>query len=254
MLTAYYSEQRLNFLALASITCIDIFMTRSIRPGIAILDSDLRFVMVNSELAQINGVPVEAHFGKHLRDVLGEASRPLEKHFESIFERRESVVSFDFAAKIPGRQTSGQWAVTYFPGAVSESRVTAVAAFVVEIKSGCGLSPDELAVHNVRDSTQVENPLQARQPHSATDSHVSNAAECDPTTEIENVARIAGFERVNNDPGALAFTRGKVFLIVNADATWTCYAAAAGIKKTVRYGYSSDSLLGFLLETDRSGT
>ena len=65
-------------------------MTRSVSPGVAILDSDLRYVMLNSELAWINGVPLDTHLGKQLRDILGKASRPLEKHFESIFEGRQS--------------------------------------------------------------------------------------------------------------------------------------------------------------------
>src|SRR2546423_6083080 len=40
--------------------------------GLAFMDTNFRFVRVNEALATINGLPAEEHFGRTLRDVLGE--------------------------------------------------------------------------------------------------------------------------------------------------------------------------------------
>ena len=41
--------------------------------GFALLDRDLRYTRVNRRLAEINGLPVEAHLGRTVEDVLGRA-------------------------------------------------------------------------------------------------------------------------------------------------------------------------------------
>ena len=46
--------------------------------GLAILDDQLRYQAINKTLAAMNGVPAEAHLGRRLRDVLGDAASKIE--------------------------------------------------------------------------------------------------------------------------------------------------------------------------------
>src|SRR5947208_2465614 len=46
--------------------------------GLAILDDQLRYQAINNTLAAMNGVPAEAHLGRTLRDVLGDAASKLD--------------------------------------------------------------------------------------------------------------------------------------------------------------------------------
>ena len=52
--------------------------------GVGIFDNDLRFVAVNSVLAKMNGVPLEKHLGRRLRDVLGAGAIRIEHAVESV--------------------------------------------------------------------------------------------------------------------------------------------------------------------------
>ena len=38
--------------------------------GVALFDTELRFVRLNRRIAEFNGVPVEAHLGRTLREVI----------------------------------------------------------------------------------------------------------------------------------------------------------------------------------------
>jgi CRP/FNR family transcriptional regulator, nitrogen oxide reductase regulator len=53
-----------------------LFRSRTI--GLGIIDRDLRFTAVNKALAAMHGLPVRAHPGKTLREVLGDAAKALE--------------------------------------------------------------------------------------------------------------------------------------------------------------------------------
>ncbi len=46
--------------------------------GMAVFDAELRFVRVNQVLAEVNGIPAEAHIGRRLRDVLPELAPVVE--------------------------------------------------------------------------------------------------------------------------------------------------------------------------------
>lgn len=65
--------------------------------------------------------------------------------------------------------------------------------------------------------------------------------------EIEKAATLAGFEPNDiDDPARLVFVRGPYALVVNADATWICYAELGGGRRTNGSGYTFHSLLNFL--------
>ena len=52
--------------------------------GLCVLDSDFRYVSINSALAHINGVEEAAHLGKSLRDMLGGIADQIEAQVRRI--------------------------------------------------------------------------------------------------------------------------------------------------------------------------
>lgn len=66
--------------------------------GLAVLDSNHRYVRVNAALAQLNRRTPEEHLGRHVSEILGAASGPVEAAIERVLQTAETVegVQVDF--------------------------------------------------------------------------------------------------------------------------------------------------------------
>ena len=100
--------------------------------GFAVCDEDLRFTFINHALAKMNGLPAEAHLGKTVQDILGEAAENLLPMFEHVFSTGQPV-SFDLAEKLATRTELGYWTENFFPIKDAQGRVKQVGAVVVEV-------------------------------------------------------------------------------------------------------------------------
>jgi PAS domain S-box-containing protein len=67
--------------------------------GLAVLDTDLRFVRLNQRLAQINGLPVEAHIGRTLREIVPDLADTAEPVFGRILETGEPKRNFEISGE-----------------------------------------------------------------------------------------------------------------------------------------------------------
>lgn len=105
---------------------------RSSNVGLAVVDSDFRFIAVNPALAEINGIPAPAHLGKTPREILGELADAVEAGFRNVISSREPV-SLELSAKLPTREDPGHWMVHYLPIQDENGDVTRIGAVVVEI-------------------------------------------------------------------------------------------------------------------------
>jgi PAS fold len=104
--------------------------------GVAICDENLRYASVNETLARINGVPLPAHIGQRVCDILGPAvARTLEPKLESILAGRCKAVSFELVAKLLHRKVPGRWIGQSFP-VTRNGIIRAIGTFVVEIDFG----------------------------------------------------------------------------------------------------------------------
>ena len=77
--------------------------------GIALLDGDLRFVVVNEALAECNGVPVSEHIGRSLSEVVPDIAADAARAFERVLATGEPLVGLDWRAR-PLR--SREWSAT----------------------------------------------------------------------------------------------------------------------------------------------
>jgi DNA-binding CsgD family transcriptional regulator len=101
--------------------------------GFAILDEKLRFQAINKALAEMNGVPVEDHLGKTIREVLGPvAAAYLEPKLARTFATGETVC-FNLVTALPTRTEIGYWTVNYFPIERLKGCVNQVCATVTEL-------------------------------------------------------------------------------------------------------------------------
>ena len=101
--------------------------------GFVICDEGLRYVKINDALARMNGIPVAAHLGKTVHDILGEAAAKVEPAFQHVFTTGEPLSNFELVAKLPARTEPARWIENYFPIKDAEGRVRQVGAVVVEV-------------------------------------------------------------------------------------------------------------------------
>ncbi|MGH9666603.1 MAG: sensor histidine kinase [Bryobacteraceae bacterium] len=70
--------------------------------GLCFLDANLRFVRVNEALAALNGVPVAAHLGRELREILTPSlNHLLEPLYRRVLETGEPLLDYDLHSPAP---------------------------------------------------------------------------------------------------------------------------------------------------------
>jgi DNA-binding NarL/FixJ family response regulator len=101
--------------------------------GFAVCDRQLRFQGINNVLAAINGIPPKAHFGKSIREVLGEVAAKVEPLVQRVFATGQTVLNCEIAAQLPTRSALGYWIASFLPIKHGAGRVGQVISIVVEV-------------------------------------------------------------------------------------------------------------------------
>ena len=85
--------------------------------GLAFMDTNFRYVRVNQALAALNGLPVDEHFGRTLRDVLGDTlADEIEPLHTQVLETSEPILDLHVQRALPGNPTEiRSWLVSYYP-------------------------------------------------------------------------------------------------------------------------------------------
>ncbi len=85
--------------------------------GLAFMDTSFRYVRVNQALAALNGVPVEEHLGRTLRDVLGdELAAEIEPLHRQVLETGEPILDLHIERALQARpEDTHNWLVSYYP-------------------------------------------------------------------------------------------------------------------------------------------
>ncbi|OUL19762.1 hypothetical protein BV378_31585 [Nostoc sp. RF31YmG] len=101
--------------------------------GIGIWDEKLRYVRLNDALAEINGLPQEAHIGKTVAEVLPEIGAEVMAAFRHVVETGESIVAQEASGETPAAPGKLRyWSVNYYPIALP-NKITWVGATCEEI-------------------------------------------------------------------------------------------------------------------------
>jgi PAS domain S-box-containing protein len=102
--------------------------------GLCILDKELRYVRVNERLAEINGLPVSAHLGRTIREVVPAVADMAEEMANRIMKTGESFSNIEFTvetAERPGIKRTSR--ATWFPFKDTNGQVTSIGVMVEEI-------------------------------------------------------------------------------------------------------------------------
>nr|MCU0537170.1 PAS domain S-box protein [Hydrococcus sp. Prado102] len=102
--------------------------------GLCFIDTDLRFVRINEQLAQINGLPASEHIGRTLREIIPEMADDLEPLYRQVIESGEPILNLEVSGT--NRAQPGvvrDWLVSYYPLKDGEERVLGVNVMVQEI-------------------------------------------------------------------------------------------------------------------------
>ncbi|MBD2183497.1 PAS domain S-box protein [Planktothrix sp. FACHB-1355] len=84
--------------------------------GLSVLDSELRFVRINQRLAEINGLPVEAHIDRTVREIVPNLADSAEQLLHSVLETGEPVLNVEIIGETPAQPgVQRTWVESWLP-------------------------------------------------------------------------------------------------------------------------------------------
>jgi PAS domain S-box-containing protein len=102
--------------------------------GLCLVDTNLRFVRLNEHLAEINGLPVAAHIGRTLREVLPELADELEPTYLQVIQSGLPILDVEVHATAPAQPgLERDWLLSYYPLKDSDGRILGVNVMVQDI-------------------------------------------------------------------------------------------------------------------------
>ncbi|HUI05899.1 MAG TPA: PAS domain S-box protein [Verrucomicrobiae bacterium] len=112
---------------------IDAFFVTS-PAGMAVVDSELRFVRINPTLADSNGLSVEEHLGRTVREVLPKLAPIVEPNIRQVLATGKPVLNVEIAGEAPGQPgITRQWLESFFPIAGATGSPVDVGVIVMEV-------------------------------------------------------------------------------------------------------------------------
>lgn len=85
------------------------------RVGLALHDTELRYIRVNAALAGINGVPAEAHVGRTPREVVPSLAASLVKRLHRVLVTGEPIIDLRISGRTPASPEQRHWLASFHP-------------------------------------------------------------------------------------------------------------------------------------------
>lgn len=102
--------------------------------GLSLQDRNLRYLLVNARMAEINGRSVEAHLGRTLHEAIPEVAPAVEPVLARIFETGEPILDLDVrTAAGPDAAEARDYLASYWPVKDDHGAVIGVAAAVLDV-------------------------------------------------------------------------------------------------------------------------
>src|SRR5215470_4934826 len=133
--------------------------------GVAIVDVQFRYRGINEALAAINGLPAKAHFGRTMKEVLGDFADKVQPLCEHVVATGKPLLNMHVTGVLPQREEPGHWVENYFPLFDQDGQVSRVCAIVVEITEHKKLEQSLRQLQNERQhgTLQLKNLLELHQ-------------------------------------------------------------------------------------------
>jgi PAS domain S-box-containing protein len=102
--------------------------------GLCYFDTNLRFLYINEWLARINGLPVAAHLGKPIDEVIEDVAVSVVPQLRQVLETGEPIVGGKVEAETPAHPgESRQYMHNYYPDRSEDGTVVGVSCVVHDI-------------------------------------------------------------------------------------------------------------------------
>jgi len=102
--------------------------------GLVLMDKEYRFVRINERMAEINGLRVEAHIGRTLREVLPDLAPSITELYRPVYERGEPVLNVEIQGQSPtDPNLHRHWLANFFPFHSETGEVVGLIGAVVDI-------------------------------------------------------------------------------------------------------------------------
>jgi PAS domain S-box-containing protein len=102
--------------------------------GLALHDTSLRFVRINERLAAIDGLPIEAHIGRSIRDILPDIGKMVMPVLEMVLASGQAALDIEVQGSTPAEPgVRRHWTTNYYPLRAADGRVVGVQAIVQDI-------------------------------------------------------------------------------------------------------------------------
>jgi two-component system cell cycle sensor histidine kinase/response regulator CckA len=127
--------------------------------GLAMFDRELRFVRVNEHLAGINGLPVAAHTGRRIGEVLPSIGPRVEALVQGVFEGGLPALNVEISGQIRDMGGSDRCLLTsHYPICAADGSVVNVSAVILEITERKS-AEEALRLSELRNHDLVENSV-----------------------------------------------------------------------------------------------
>lgn len=128
--------------------------------GLTLIDRDFRYLRVNDTIAEINGLPIAAHKGLTLGDVVPEVAPLVQPYVRQVFETGEAVTAVEIRGRTKGRQVDETiWLDHFYPLKRADGTVEAVNIVVQDIT---GQRHAEQQLVRAKDAAEQASALKSR--------------------------------------------------------------------------------------------
>jgi PAS domain S-box-containing protein len=125
---------------------------RSAPIGLSYISSKLKFIRINKQLAQIDGLPVSEHIGRTIREVLPEMADIIEPIYRQVIESGEPILDLEVSGSTSAQPGENRcWLASYHPHQDAQGRVMGVSAVIKEITDRKRLEMARIAAEQERD-------------------------------------------------------------------------------------------------------
>jgi len=102
--------------------------------GLCFMDTEMRVVMVNDYLADLNARPAHEHVGRTLPEILGPAGIGFEQYYRRVAETGRPMIEVEDSTDAPSRPgQTRHWIASYFPVYGADGALMGVSSVVLDI-------------------------------------------------------------------------------------------------------------------------
>jgi len=84
--------------------------------GLCFLDTKMRYIRINENMASINGKPIAEHLGQTVWEIVPELAKKAEPDLRAVLQSGEPVLNVEVDGVLPGRpEEKRSWIVNYYP-------------------------------------------------------------------------------------------------------------------------------------------